>query len=114
MPSIGVRGLAVYFSQQKLKLGVARDKATVEMAQKLWRGGDAKRGLPACAACHGPAGSGLPAQYPSLQGQHAAYTAAHLKQFRLRERTNDPAGMMQTIAEKMTMRRIAITPFGLK
>ena len=53
------------------------------MGERLWRGGDAARGIPACAACHGPDGRGNPGPaYPSLAGQHAGYTAAQLTAFR--------------------------------
>ena len=42
-----------------------------------------RAGIPACLACHGPAGRGNPGpSYPSLGGQHAGYTAARLKFFR--------------------------------
>lgn len=112
-----MRGLAAYYAQQKIKLGVAKDKKTVELGQKLWRAGDASRGIPACAACHGPAGAGLPAQYPRLQGQHAEYTEAQLKLFRSGERANDSAAMMRTIAVKLTdpeMRAVSDYIAGLR
>ena len=97
-----MKGLAAYFAGQKLKPEAAKNKASIELGQRLWRAGDLKRGIPACAACHGPAGAGLPAQYPRLAGQFADYTEAQLKAFRAGERANDPAKMMRTIALKMT------------
>ena len=97
-----MKGLAAYFASQQLKPESAKNKATIELGQKLWRAGDIKRGIPACAACHGPAGAGLPAQFPRLAGQFADYTEAQLKAFRAGERANDPAKMMRTIAIKMT------------
>lgn len=112
-----MRGLAAYYAQQKIKLGVAKDKKTVELGQKLWRAGDASRGIPACAACHGPAGAGIPSQYPRLQGQHAEYTEAQLKLFRAGERANDSASMMRTIAVKLTdpeMRAVSDYIAGLR
>lgn len=54
-----------------------------QVGERLWRGGDAARGIPACLACHGPAGSGVPGpSYPALAGQHAGYTAQQLTAFR--------------------------------
>ena len=97
-----MKGLAQYYSEQKLKPATAKNAATVELGQKLFRGGDLTKGLPACAGCHGPAGAGLPAQYPRLAGQYAEYTEAQLKSFRAGERANDPNKMMRTIALKMT------------
>ncbi|WP_374486736.1 cytochrome c [Zoogloea sp.] len=97
-----IKGLAAYFAGQQLKPEAAKNKASIELGQKLWRAGDLKRGIPACAACHGPAGAGLPAQFPRLSGQFADYTEAQLKAFRAGERANDPNKMMRTIALKMT------------
>lgn len=97
-----MKALALYFSQQKLKPEVAKNKATVEFGQKIWRSGDASKGIPACAGCHGPAGAGLPAQYPRLAGQFADYTEAQLKAFRDGVRANDPSSMMRAIAVRMT------------
>ncbi|HNH24068.1 MAG TPA: c-type cytochrome, partial [Accumulibacter sp.] len=60
-----------------------------------------------CAGCHGPAGAGLPAQYPRLAGQYSDYTATQLKSFRSHERTNDAELMMRTIAGKLSDRQIS-------
>ena len=93
----------VAFTDDERLIGdAAKNQASIELGQKLWRAGDLKRGIPACAACHGPAGAGMPAQYPRLSGQFADYTEAQLRAFRAGERANDPAKMMQTIAVKMT------------
>ncbi|NTV12042.1 MAG: cytochrome c4 [Zoogloea sp.] len=96
------KSLAAYFASQKQVPDAAKNKATIEVGQKLWRAGDASRGIPACAGCHGPAGAGLPAQFPRLAGQFSDYTEAQLKAFRAGERANDSAKMMRTIALKMT------------
>jgi cytochrome c553 len=40
--------------------------------------------------------------YPRVGGQHADYTEAQLKTFRVGERANDPAKMMRMIAVKLT------------
>ena len=58
-----------------------------------------------CAGCHGPAGSGIPSQYPRLAGQHTEYTLAQLRAFRDRSRPNSP--QMTGIAALMTDREIA-------
>jgi len=97
-----MKGLAAYFSQQKLKPDAAKNKQTLDFGQKLWRGGDASKGLPACSGCHGPNGLGIPGQYPRLQGQFADYVETQLKTFRTGERANDPNSMMRTVAVRMT------------
>jgi cytochrome c553 len=97
-----ITGLAHYFAAQKLQPEAAKSLTTIEQGQKIWRAGIASKGVPACAACHGPAGAGLPAQFPRLAGQFSDYTEAQLKAFRAGERANDPNKMMQTIALRMT------------
>ncbi len=112
-----MRNLAAWFSSQKLKPAVARDESKIALGQKIWRQGDFKKGIPACAGCHGPAGAGLPAQYPRLSGQYAEYTEAQLKAFRSDERNNDPEQMMRTIAAKMSdveMKAVAEYAAGLR
>ncbi len=76
--------LGAYFATQKATSDIA-DEAFVAVAQVLYRSGDAKRGIPACMACHGPTGTGNPASlYPSVASQHAKYSADVLRRFRLR------------------------------
>jgi cytochrome c553 len=102
-----MRALAAYFASQKPKSGAARNKETVALGQKLYRGGNAATGVPACAGCHGPDGSGIPAQYPRLSGQFADYTATQLRAFRSIERANDPNQTMRNIAARMSDQEIA-------
>lgn len=97
-----MRNVAAYYAGRQAKSGVAKSKATLALGRKIWRGGDAPKGLPACAACHGAAGAGLPARYPRLAGQHPEYTEAQLRAFRAGERRNDAGGAMQSIATKMS------------
>jgi cytochrome c553 len=74
--------LGAYFATQKAKPDLA-DEALVPVGQVLYQAGDAKRGIPACMACHGPTGHGNPAsRYPSIGSQHAQYTADLLRRFR--------------------------------
>lgn len=98
-----MKDLAVYFSEQKSAPGVA-SKDSIAIAQPLYRGGDAKRGIPACAACHGPTGAGNPAAaYPRLAGQHAEYTATQLRAYRAGERNHDSNSQtMSAVALKLT------------
>ena len=97
-----MRNVAAYYASQKPKGGVARSRELVFVGQKLYRGGNAATGLPACAGCHGPNGAGVPAQYPRLAGQYAEYTAAQLKIFHDGQRANDTNRMMRAIAAKMS------------
>jgi cytochrome c553 len=112
-----MRDVAAFFAAQAPKSGAARRPETVALGQKIWRGGDLAKGLPACAGCHGATGAGLPAQYPRLAGQYPEYTEAQLKAFRASERRNDPNKAMQSIAAKMSdpeIRAVADYIFGLR
>lgn len=97
-----MRDLAVYFAGQALKGETAKNRETIELGQRLFRAGDQAKGLPACAGCHGPAGAGIPAQYPRIGGQYPEYLEAQLKGFRDGSRANDANKMMRMIALKMT------------
>jgi cytochrome c553 len=102
-----MRNVAAYFAQQTPKAGAAKNKDTLDLGRKLWRAGDAARGVPACAACHGATGAGVPAQFPRLAGQYAEYTENQLKAFRTGSRANDANRAMRTIAAKLTDAEIA-------
>lgn len=97
-----MKNLAAHYSGQKLVPTAAKDKALAAQGEKIYRGGIAALGVPACTGCHGPAGAGLPAQFPRLAGQHGEYIEAQLKTFRTAERANDPGKMMQGVAMKMS------------
>lgn len=97
-----MRDLAAYFASQVQKGETAKNRETIELGQKLYRAGDMAKGLPACAACHGPAGAGIPAQYPRIGGQFPEYMEAQMKSFRDGGRANDPNKMMRMVALKMT------------
>ena len=101
-----MKSLAAFYAGQKLKPAAAHDKELAALGQKIWRGGIAASSVPACAGCHGPAGAGIPAQYPRLSGQYAEYIAAQLKSFKEGARANDPNGVMRGVAARMSEREI--------
>ena len=105
-----MKDLAAHYGAQKPAPGVA-SKDAVAVAQKLYRAGDAARGLPACAACHGPAGAGnAAAGYPRLGGQHATYNTAALNRLRAAASEPLPDGnlkAMASIAAKLSDAEIA-------
>lgn len=88
-----MRDIGAYYGTQNVLAGVA-DESTIaagpnagkkfyQVGEKIYRAGKPAEGVPACAACHGPAGAGMPGPtYPALGGQHAEYTAARLTAFR--------------------------------
>ncbi|WP_018152572.1 c-type cytochrome [Leeia oryzae] len=94
--------LAAYFSIQKPKPGKGRGKDVAAAGEKIYRGGIASKGVPACMACHGPSGAGIPVQYPRLAGQHSDYVIAQLNAFRSGARANDANKMMRTTAARLS------------
>jgi len=101
-----MKNLAVYFAAQKPKSQPARDAALAKQGESIYRGGIQAKGVAACASCHAPNGTGMPAQFPRVAGQHAEYTATQLTAFRAGQRANDPAQMMRMIAAKMSDQEI--------
>ena len=101
-----MKNLAAYYAGQKLKPAKATNKELAALGQKIYRGGSAASGVPACAGCHGPTGAGIPSQYPRIAGQFAEYLEAQLKAFRAGARSNDPNSMMRGVAVRMNDREI--------
>lgn len=94
-----IRNVAAFYAGKTAKPGFAKNKDTVALGEKIYRGGIAERNVPACAGCHSPTGAGIPAQYPRLGGQHGDYVEAQMTAFRSGARANNP--VMTTVAAKM-------------
>lgn len=110
-----IHNLAAYLNGQNLKPGAAKNKDTVEAGKKIYRAGIAEKSVPACAGCHGPNGSGIPAQFARIGGQHYDYTLAQLTAFNTGTRNNN--AIMTTIAKRMStdeMQAVADYVAGLK
>jgi cytochrome c553 len=99
-----MRNVAAFYASKQAKPGFAKDKDLVATGERIYRGGIADRGVPACSGCHGPSGAGIPAQYPRLSGQHADYVEAQLTAFRSGTRRNNP--VMAAVAAKLNDRDI--------
>jgi cytochrome c553 len=103
--------LAVYYALQT-PTGLEADPSYWEAGEQLYRKGDAERGIPACAACHGPLGRGnLAAPYPALRAQHSVYTVKQLNDYARDTRypgaspdspATQNAAIMATIAKRLT------------
>ncbi len=119
-----MRAIAEHFaSQQPTYENAVADQESLALGEKIWRAGIAAKGVPACAACHGPQGMGVMAQYPRLAGQQIDYAMLQMEAFQGFQgyipeldnpasptysprtyviRDNDPASMMRMIASRMT------------
>jgi cbb3-type cytochrome c oxidase subunit III len=95
-----MRNVSAWYASQKLKPAAAKNKDTVEIGQRIYRGGIASKNVAACAGCHSPNGAGIPAQYPRLAGQYAEYTESQLVAFRQGQRKN--SDQMTAIAARLS------------
>jgi cytochrome c553 len=102
--------VAAFYAGKTAKPGFAKNKESVALGAKIWRGGLPDREIAACAGCHSPTGAGIPSHYPRLAGQHGDYTEAQLVAFRNGSRTNSPE--MTALTMKMTDREVkAVSDF---
>ena len=112
-----MQDLGAHFAQQT-PAGLEADPSTWKAGEKLYRGGDRTRDIPACIACHGPQGRGNgPAGYPALRAQHAVYAYAQLKAFKDGTRNSASSDIMTAVTDRMTdqeMRALASYLQGLR
>ncbi len=106
-----LRDLAAYYASLPGKIAeAAGNDDSVQLAQTIYRGGIAAKGVAACSACHSPTAQGnSPAGFPVLSGQPKEYTIAQLTAYREGNRASDEAfgGMMRGVAGGLTDREIA-------
>jgi|HubBroStandDraft_6_1064221.scaffolds.fasta_scaffold238800_2 cytochrome c553 len=109
-----IADLAVYY-QAQTPLGLEADPSYWKAGEALYLRGDKSREIPACVACHGPAGRGNPAAgYPALRAQQSVYVVKQLNDYASGARysagtppPSDPnAVMMFTIAKRLSAQQI--------
>ncbi len=105
-----MQNLAAFYASQKAAPGRVSDDADLfALGKILYHGGNLENGVPACASCHGPSGSGIPPHYPALAGQHADYTLTQLDLFNKAERTNDNKVMQQVLTRMSGTEKRAVS-----
>lgn len=85
-----MRDYAAWYAALAPAKPVAVEGGNAERGAVLFREGDAATGVPPCQGCHGADANGHPLAasdpryrlYPPLRGQHTAYVAQRLKDFR--------------------------------
>lgn len=107
-----IADLAAFYAIQKASDAQSANPELAAAGEKLYRGGNLEKGIPACSACHGAKGLGVAAAgFPSLKGQWPDYVTAQLKAFRaagrddkegLRRENDGEARMMRDTAAKLT------------
>ena len=109
--------LGAYFDSLA-NTGLEADPSYWQAGEKLYRGGDPARAIPACMACHGPTGLGNePAKFPALRGQQSVYVIKQLNDYASGARSTGPNGIMQTIAKRLSpedMRNLASYLQGIR
>ncbi|MBO67903.1 MAG: cytochrome c4 [Acidiferrobacteraceae bacterium] len=100
--------LDAWYASQTAKVHTISDDQleNAQLGEKLYQGS-------ACMGCHGPAGGGIPPNFPRLAGQHSKYTEAQLLLFKSEQRLNP---IMTPIAAGLSpkqIRAIAIYLSGL-
>lgn len=78
----------------------ASDK-TLAAGRELAVNGHWSKNMPGCIACHGPGARGVAPAFPALAGQHAGYIIAQLEAWQKGTRSNDPNGLMKSVAASM-------------
>ncbi|MFL6657570.1 MAG: c-type cytochrome [Massilia sp.] len=94
-----VENVAAYFARQNVVSdSVAANDAT---GRRLFLEGDAKRGLTACASCHGADARGA-ALVPALRGQQMYYLREQLLNWRAGQRSNSPGRVMNQASDALS------------
>lgn len=97
--------LASYFAAQKRTPGIVTNPKLVATGEVIYNQGNPQNGVPACAGCHLPNGSGAP-RFPMLAAQNADYVAQQLQNFRSGARANDFGLLMRTVSSRLTDQEI--------
>ncbi|WP_235838025.1 c-type cytochrome [Chitinasiproducens palmae] len=98
--------MAEYYAAQQPPFpphrGNLRTDAIREQGRRLVANGDAARGIPACATCHGASLTGLEPGIPGLLGLNASYLSGQLGEFRAHTRRGARPDCMANVAAKLS------------
>ena len=97
--------LDAYYAQFESTPGSIREEDVVAAmrGREIYRNGSEEYSIPACMACHGPSGAGIPTRYPRLAGQFQEYLVKSLVEFKNGEWESEE---MNPIAFRLTMQQI--------
>jgi quinohemoprotein ethanol dehydrogenase len=103
-----IEDVAAYYAKMEAPFPplASADPDLVRKGRELAETGNAAKGIPGCAACHGAGGVGEPPTVPYLAGQYAHYTAFQLQMWQRGLRRNSPEAMA-LFAKKLDAQEIA-------
>lgn len=111
LPDAYLREIADHFARLRPPYAPVEPAPVAEQAlargETLVMTGDAQKGIPACAACHGPALTGMNPGIPGLVGLRSAYIAAQLTRWKVGERHAAEPDCMRRIATRLSESDIA-------
>lgn len=97
-----IKAVAAYFASASVRFEAPPNEVQTMTGAALATRGKWSRDVPACDACHGPGGQGVPPHFPALAGQPAAYISGQLHAWRNGGRKNDPQGLMKAVATRLS------------
>jgi cytochrome c553 len=83
------------------------DPTVLVRGQRIAQDGAWSKGVPACFQCHGENGQGIPPHFPAIIDQPTAYIVAQFLAWQQGTRTNDPLGLMKSVAMKLDQEEVA-------
>ena len=98
LKDLTIEGVAAYYAAQPPVPGEPDHSPDATAGGKIYTGGIAASGVPACMTCHGDKGQGNGA-FPRLAAQHREVIERQLSDFASKARAN---GIMDTIAKQLT------------
>ena len=103
-----IKDLSVYYESLAITPKLVADENSIELGEKIYRGGNRETGVAACIACHGPAGKGNPgAKYPLIHSMGAMYTEKQLNDYANEDRVSTgPVQIMRDISQKLSAEEI--------
>lgn len=111
LPDAYLREIADHFARLRPPYAPVEPAPVPENAlargEALVAAGDPQKGIPACAACHGRALTGMNPGIPGLVGLRSAYIAAQLTRWKVGERHAAEPDCMRRIATRLSEADVA-------
>lgn len=111
MPDAYLREIAAYFADQDLPYAAPQAPTAtpqqLALGAALVREGDARRGIPACVACHGERMTGVAPAVPGLIGLSRDYVTGQLGAWQTGQRRAAVPDCMSTIARRLTAQDVS-------